>query len=96
MRSPLHARDGTLLSRPHAQVLRNIVFTSGRSGPQQIYRMNMDGADLERLTDGTGEAGNPSWHPDGQITGLHVDPRIRHRGLEHIHHGRCIAQGTPS
>ena len=29
--------------------------------------MNMDGADVERLTDGTGEAGNPSWHPDGQI-----------------------------
>ena len=45
----------------------DIVFSSGRSGPQQIYRMNMDGADVERLT-GTGEAGNPSWHPDGQIS----------------------------
>jgi TolB protein len=44
-----------------------ILFTSGRSGPQQIYKMNMDGADVERLTDGTGEAGNPAWHPDGQI-----------------------------
>ena len=28
--------------------------------------MNMDGADVERLTPGTGEAANPSWHPDGQ------------------------------
>ena len=28
--------------------------------------MNMDGADVERLTPGTGEASNPSWHPDGQ------------------------------
>jgi TolB protein len=27
----------------------------------------MDGADLERLSDGTGEASNPSWHPEGQI-----------------------------
>jgi TolB protein len=45
----------------------DLVFASGRSGPEQIYRMNMDGADLERLTDGTGEAANPSWHPDGQI-----------------------------
>jgi TolB protein len=45
----------------------DVVFVSGRSGPQQIYRMNLDGADLERLTDGTGEASNPSWHPDGQI-----------------------------
>ena len=43
------------------------MFSSGRSGPQQIYRMNMDGADLEKLTPGNGEASNPSWHPDGQI-----------------------------
>jgi TolB protein len=44
-----------------------VVFSSGRSGPEQIYRMNIDGADVERLTDGTGEAANPSWHPGGQI-----------------------------
>ena len=44
----------------------DMVLTSGRSGPQQIYRMNMDGADVERLTPGVGEASNPSWHPDGQ------------------------------
>jgi TolB protein len=44
----------------------DIVFTSGRSGPQQIYRMNMDGADIERLTPGNGEASNPSWSPDGK------------------------------
>jgi TolB protein len=43
-----------------------IVFVSGRSGPQQIYRMNMDGADMQRLTSGEGEASNPSWHPNGQ------------------------------
>jgi len=45
----------------------NIVFSSGRSGPEQLYMMNMDGADIERLTDGTGEASNPSWHPGGQL-----------------------------
>ena len=44
-----------------------IAFVSGRSGPQQVYRMNMDGADVERLTPGEGEASNPSWHPGGQI-----------------------------
>jgi TolB protein len=44
-----------------------IVFSSGRSGPEQIYMMDMDGADVERLTDGTGEASNPSWHPNGQL-----------------------------
>jgi len=44
-----------------------IVFSSGRSGPEQIYMMDMDGGDIERLTDGTGEASNPSWHPNGQL-----------------------------
>jgi TolB protein len=44
-----------------------VLFSSGRSGPEQIYKMNMDGGDVERLTDGSGEAGNGTWHPDGQI-----------------------------
>jgi len=43
-----------------------MAFVTGRSGPQQIYRANLDGTDMVRLTDGTGEAGNPSWNPDGQ------------------------------
>ncbi len=47
-----------------------VVFVSGRSGGpgvgQQIYRMNIDGTDIERLTPGEGEASNPSWNPDGQ------------------------------
>ena len=44
----------------------DLVFVSGRGGPQQIYRMNLDGADVQRLTSGEGEAANPAWHPDGQ------------------------------
>jgi len=43
----------------------DIVFASGRSGPEQLYKMSIDGGNLERLTDGTGEASNPSWNPDG-------------------------------
>jgi TolB protein len=43
-----------------------LVFVSGRTGPQQIFSMNSDGLDVKRITDGTGEASNPSWHPDGQ------------------------------
>src|SRR5258705_5177850 len=42
-----------------------IVFVSGRSGPQQIYKMNIDGADVQRLTSGEGQASNPAWHPNG-------------------------------
>jgi TolB protein len=29
--------------------------------------MNIDGANVERLTSGEGQASNPSWHPDGQV-----------------------------
>ena len=43
-----------------------VLFSSGRSGPEQIYMMTIDGADIQRVTDGTGEASNPCWHPDGQ------------------------------
>jgi TolB protein len=45
----------------------DIVFTSGRSGAHQVYRMNMDGSDVERLTPGVGEAGNPAWNPNGHL-----------------------------
>jgi TolB protein len=45
----------------------DIVFTSGRGGTPQIYRMNMDGTDVARLTTGEGDAVNPSWNPNGQI-----------------------------
>lgn len=46
----------------------DIAFVSGRSGgTQQIYHMNMEGANVERLTSGEGEASNPAWHPSGEI-----------------------------
>ena len=42
-----------------------LVDVSGRGGLPQIYSMNMDGADVRRLSAGTGEATNPAWSPDG-------------------------------
>jgi TolB protein len=44
-----------------------IVFVSGRSGTPQIYRMNLDGTDVVRLTSGEGEAVQPAWSPNGQF-----------------------------
>ena len=44
----------------------DLVFASGRSGSEQIYKMTMDGNDAVRLTSGEGDASNPAWHPDGQ------------------------------
>ncbi len=42
-----------------------IAFVSGR-GHAQVYLMNIDGGNVERITDGTGEATNPAWHPNGK------------------------------
>jgi len=42
-----------------------LLFVAGQSHPQ-IYQMNSDGVGVERVTDGTGEATNPAWNPDGQ------------------------------
>ena len=44
----------------------DVLFVSGRGGPQQIYMMNIDGANPVRLTTGEGEASNPAWNPNGQ------------------------------
>ena len=42
-----------------------IAWVSGRTGLPQIYTMDQDGANVERLTDG-GYAVSPSWAPNGQ------------------------------
>ncbi|MBV9766596.1 MAG: PD40 domain-containing protein [Acidobacteriaceae bacterium] len=42
----------------------DLVDVSGRSGMPQIYHMNLEGADVQRLSAGTGEATNPAWSPD--------------------------------
>jgi TolB protein len=45
----------------------SIAFVSDRSGPHQIYTMNLDGGDVNRITNGEGYAENPAWHPKGEI-----------------------------
>jgi TolB protein len=42
-----------------------LLFVAGPGG-QQIYQMNAQGANVQRVTNGEGEASNPAWHPDGQ------------------------------
>ncbi len=44
----------------------DVLFISGRSGHQQLWRMNIDGGDVEMLTTGEGDVSNPSWSPTGQ------------------------------
>src|SRR5205807_1937660 len=42
-----------------------LLFVAG-PGHQQIYQMSADGAGVDRVTNGEGEASNPAWHSDGQ------------------------------
>ncbi|HJZ99788.1 MAG TPA: hypothetical protein VKE70_24940 [Candidatus Solibacter sp.] len=58
----------------------DIVFVSGRSGPQQVWKMSLDGTNVEMLTTGEGDASNPAWHPNGQIITFSWT-----RGYEHGH-----------
>jgi TolB protein len=43
-----------------------IAWVSGRTGLPQIYIMDSDGANVQRMTDG-GYATSPSWSPNGQF-----------------------------
>ena len=66
LRRLTHSRAVEVEPKMNPKTASELVFVSGRSGPQQLYRMNIEGTDIVRLTDGTGEASNPAWHPDGQ------------------------------
>jgi len=46
--------------------IRKIAWCSGRTGLPQIYTMDSDGTNVQRLTDG-GYATSPSWSPNGQF-----------------------------
>ncbi|MFC1712462.1 DUF5050 domain-containing protein [Candidatus Poribacteria bacterium] len=51
-----------------------IVFTSARDGPYQIYVMDTDGDNQRRLTNDPGWYLHPAWSPDGQrIVFTHAD-----------------------
>jgi TolB protein len=43
-----------------------IAWAGGRTGEPQIYTMDADGANVQRLTD-SGYAVSPSWSPSGQF-----------------------------
>jgi TolB protein len=42
-----------------------LLYTAGQPHPQ-IYQLNANGTGIERVTNGSGEATNAAWHPDGQ------------------------------
>ena len=59
---------------------RRIVFESKRSGAQQLYVMNADGSDPQRISRGPGRFATPVWSPRGDLIAF---TRI-HGGQFHI------------
>ncbi|HFD38795.1 MAG TPA: hypothetical protein ENJ31_02935, partial [Anaerolineae bacterium] len=43
-----------------------VAFMSARDGNWEVYRVNMDGSGLKRLTQNNAQDGLPTWSPDGK------------------------------
>ncbi|HXA63972.1 MAG TPA: hypothetical protein VNV82_02410 [Bryobacteraceae bacterium] len=66
LRRVTHSGSLEVEAKANPKTGNEVVFVSGRGGTPQIYRMNIDGTDVARLSTGEGDAVNPSWSPDGQ------------------------------
>ncbi|NPV08000.1 MAG: serine/threonine-protein kinase [Anaerolineae bacterium] len=51
----------------------NLVFMSTMNGAWDVYRIRLDGSDLTRLTQGSGNSGLPTWSPDGKAVAFLSD-----------------------
>ncbi len=67
MRPLTFSRTVNTYPRVNPKTGSDLIFVSGRSGMPQIYKMSLEGADVQRITDGEGEAVTPAWSPDGQF-----------------------------
>jgi len=67
MRRISHVRAIEVSPKINPKNANEVVFISGRGGSEQLWRMNMDGGDLEMLTNGQGYVANPAWSPNGQM-----------------------------
>ncbi|HSJ58603.1 MAG TPA: LysM peptidoglycan-binding domain-containing protein [Anaerolineae bacterium] len=45
---------------------QKVAFMSARDGNWEVYRVNMDGSGLQRLTNSASQDGLPTWSPDGK------------------------------
>jgi TolB protein len=67
MRRISHVRAIEVSPKINPKNPNEVLFISGRGGSEQLWRMNIDGGDLEMLTPGDGYVANPSWSPNGQL-----------------------------
>jgi TolB protein len=66
MRRISHVRSIEVSPKINPKNGNEVLFISGRGGSEQLWRMNMDGGDMEMLTNGEGYVANPAWNPNGQ------------------------------
>jgi TolB protein len=66
MNQVTHYRAAEVSPQVNPRTGADVLFISGRSGIEQLWRMNIDGSDVERVTNGEGYVANPSWAPNGQ------------------------------
>jgi TolB protein len=60
------ARGGVNTSPAYSPDGKRIAFASSRAGSLDLYVMNADGSEVQRLTKGPGMNIRPAWSPDGQ------------------------------
>jgi len=46
---------------------QRVAFMSRQDGNWEIYVVNIDGSEIQRLTDNAAEDGLPTWSPDGRV-----------------------------
>ncbi len=62
-----HVHAAEVSPKVNPKTGRDVLFISGRSGIEQMWRMNIDGSDVEEVTNGQGYVANPAWNPNGQL-----------------------------
>ena len=62
-----HVHAAEVSPKVNPKTGRDVLFISGRSGIEQMWRMNIDGSDVEMVTNGQGYVANPAWRPNGQL-----------------------------
>ena len=67
MRRISHVRSIEVSAKVNPKNASQMVYISGKSGHQQLWRSTVDGGDQEMVTDGQGDVANPSWSPNGQF-----------------------------
>jgi TolB protein len=62
-----HVKSQEVSPKVNPKTGRDVLFISGRSGVEQLWHMNIDGSDVERVSNGEGYVANPAWNPNGQL-----------------------------